>query len=184
MDNRTPLASHLMYAVFAAWLGFDMAVKAWTEKNLAVIGQPSDGLPYSVPFIRENWMALTHVKNTGGAWSILAGNVWFLALVAGAVTVFILAYERSLEAPRWWQAIGLGLLLGGSVGNFVDRIRFGAVTDMFDARWPGPDIHFVFVNLVHGQNWFPIYNIADIGIDVGIAILILGSMRIARSQVS
>ena len=170
-------------AVFAAWLGFDMAVKAWTEKNLAPVGEfSSQGLPCSMPFLKEGWMALTHVKNTGGAWSILAGNVWFLAFVAGAVTVFILAYERSLETPRWWQAVGLGLLLGGTVGNFVDRIRFGSVTDMFDMRWPGADIHLPFMNLVHGQNWFPIYNIADIGIDVGIAMLVLGSMRLGRIQ--
>ncbi|MEB3298563.1 MAG: signal peptidase II [Candidatus Sericytochromatia bacterium] len=181
VDNRTPLASHLMYAVFVAWLGFDMAVKAWTEKHLAVVGQPSEGLPYSIPFIKENWMALTHVKNTGGAWSILAGNVGFLALVAGVVVVFIMAHERSLAAPRWWQAVGLGLLLGGSVGNYVDRIRFAGVTDMFDMRWPGPDISWGFIQVVHGQNWFPIYNIADIGINIGIVMLVLGSMRQGRA---
>jgi len=165
--KKVPIASYITYAIFAAWLALDMWSKAWVENHLNYPGGARFDLPGSIPFLVPNYFALTHVKNTGGAWSILAGHVPVLALVAGIVAVFILAYERSLEKPTWWQSFGLGLLLAGTMGNFIDRVRFGHVTDMFDLQW-------------HGRNIFPIFNIADIGIDVGIVVLLLFSAIASR----
>lgn len=165
--KKVPFTSYLTYVIFVAWLALDMWTKAWVEGHLNFPGGARYDLPNSIPFLLPGYFALTHVKNTGGAWSVLAGHVPILALVAATVAVFILGYERNLERPTWWQATGLGLLLAGTLGNFIDRVRFGSVTDMFDAQW-------------HGRNWFPIFNIADIGIDVGIALLLIFSAFAGR----
>lgn len=165
--KKVPFTSYLTYAIFVGWLALDMWSKAWVESHLNYPGGARFDLPGSIPFLLPGYFALTHVKNTGGAWSVLAGHVPVLALVAAIVAVFILGYERHLERPTWWQAIGLGLLLAGTLGNFIDRVRFGSVTDMFDLQW-------------QGRNWFPIFNVADIGIDVGIGILLIFSALAGR----
>ncbi|MBI6546731.1 MAG: signal peptidase II [Cyanobacteria bacterium NC_groundwater_1444_Ag_S-0.65um_54_12] len=169
MDRRVPFSSYLMYVTCIAWLAFDMWVKAWVENHLNYPGGSHFELPMSIPFLVPGYFALTHVKNTGGAWSVLSGHVPVLAMVAGIVAIFILGYERRLARPSWWQGIGLGLLLGGTLGNFIDRVRFGHVTDMFDLQW-------------HGHNWFPIFNIADMGIDIGIGMLLIFSAIAARRR--
>jgi signal peptidase II len=143
--------------------------KAWVEGHLNAPGGSQFGLPTSTPFLVPGYFALTHVKNTGGAWSVLAGHVSVLAVVAAVVAVFILAYERHLEKPTWWQGTGLGLLLAGTLGNLVDRVRFGHVTDMFDLQW-------------QYRNIFPIFNVADIGIDVGIGILLVFAALAGRRE--
>lgn len=168
MERRVPTTSYVCYAVFVGWLALDMWTKAWVEAHLNSPMGTHYELPGSMPFLFPGYFALTHVKNTGGAWSVLAGHVPILALVAGLVAVFILSYERHLNRPTWWQGLGLGLLLAGTVGNFIDRVRFGSVTDMFDLQW-------------HGRNIFPIFNIADIGIDVGIGILLVFSAIAAQA---
>ncbi len=160
--KKVPVTTYVTYAVFVAWLALDMWSKAWVEGRLNFPGGTHFEFPTSMPFLVPGYFALTHVKNTGGAWSVLAGHVPVLALVAGVVAIFILGYERNLEKPTWWQALGLGLLLAGTLGNFIDRVRFGQVTDMFDLQW-------------NYRNIFPIFNIADIGIDVGIGILLVFS---------
>ena len=159
----------MTYIAFIGWLTLDMWVKAWVEGHLNPPGGLHFNLPNSIPFLAPGYFALTFVKNTGGAWSVLAGHVPVLALVAGVFAVIILSYERSLKDPAWWQSIGLGLVLAGAVGNFIDRVRFGAVTDMFDLEW-------------HGRNIFPIFNIADMGIDIGFAVLLLFSALASKRQ--
>ncbi|MBU6427453.1 MAG: signal peptidase II [Cyanobacteria bacterium REEB65] len=160
--SRVSISRYLTYIVFVSWLALDMGVKAWVEAHLNPPGGAHFELPMSQPFLFPGYLALTHVKNTGGAWSVLSGHVPVLALVAAIVAIFIMGYERSLKEPTWWQSVGLGLLLAGTLGNFIDRVRFGQVTDMFDLQW-------------HGRNIFPIFNIADMGIDIGIGMLLLFS---------
>lgn len=167
--KKVPFASYLAYLFFVGWMALDMWSKAWVEAHLNHSAGSRFDLPGSVAFIIPGYFALTHVKNTGGAWSVLSGHVPWLAMVAAVVAVFILGYERHLERPRIWQSIGLGLLLAGTVGNLVDRLRFGQVTDMFDLQW-------------HGRNIFPIFNVADIGIDVGIGILLIFGSIASRAS--
>lgn len=162
MRRTSSLYSYLTYSVFIGWLALDMWVKSWVESHLNSPYGPHFNLPNSIPFLVPGYFALTHVKNTGGAWSVLSGHVPILAMVAAVVAVVVLAYERNLKEPTWWQSVGLGLLLAGTLGNFIDRVRFGQVTDMFDLEW-------------HGRNIFPIFNIADMGIDIGIALLLIFS---------
>ena len=83
---------------------------------------------------------LTYLQNTGAAFSLFNQHTWVLALLSGVVSV-----------PKPIGMLSLALLLGGAVGNFIDRLLFGFVTDMFATT---------FMN-------FPVFNVADIGVVVG-----------------
>ncbi|TAN53755.1 MAG: lipoprotein signal peptidase [Methylococcaceae bacterium] len=106
---------------------------------------------------------LTYVRNTGAAFSLLgdAGGMqrWLfmgLALLASGVLARML---WQLEAGRYWQAVALSLLLGGAVGNLIDRIVYGYVIDFFD----------FYLGAWH----FAVFNVADSAITVGVAMLLI-----------
>lgn len=102
---------------------------------------------------------LHHVINKGGAFSILHGNVPLLATISVIVTLALIIYERRKPTLPIGQALALGILLGGTVGNLVDRVVFGQVTDFLD----------VYVGAYH----WPTFNVADIAINLGVAGLLL-----------
>lgn len=102
---------------------------------------------------------LTYVENKGASFGMLAGGLVsrvFLSLLAAAIAVFLTKWLASLH--RRVAAAGVALIIGGAVGNLVDRIRFGHVVDFLD-----------FSGL-----YFPwVFNIADAAINIGIALLAL-----------
>lgn len=164
MDN-TPkhqglkLVSMFVYAIIA--LIGDQLLKIWVVKNMT--------LHYpSIPLI-DGWFALTYTQNFGSAWSMLWGQTWLLIGIASAVALGILIYAIRLHDRTWVQMVGLGFLLGGAVGNLADRARLGYVVDMFDVQR-------------NGVNVFPIFNIADIAIDVGVAFLLLYTFLQGREE--
>lgn len=99
------------------------------------------------------------VRNAGAAFSLATGMTWVLTLVALAVVVGIARYARRLRSRGW--ALALGLVLGGALGNLVDRFF----------RGPGPlrghVVDFVSVG------WWPVFNVADSAICVGGAVLVI-----------
>ncbi len=107
---------------------------------------------------------LVLLHNTGAAWSFLAGasgwQRWFFILLALAVSVVIIIWLRHLpRAGHRWRAAALALVLGGALGNVIDRVRLGYVIDFIQ---------------VHYQNWYyPAFNVADSAITVGAVMLIL-----------
>jgi len=139
------------FAIALAALGLDQVVKHWVVGNL--------GVYESIPLI-PNLFAMTYVRNIGAAFSAFSGQVGGLSLIAGTVAIAIIVYMIRLKDRTALHAVSLGLLLGGTLGNFADRVRLGYVVDMFDLQW-------------NGQNIFPIFNIADISIDVGVGLLLL-----------
>lgn len=104
-------------------------------------------------------MTLTYVRNTGAAWSILEGKMIFFYIISILACGVILYFLFKAKQQNWWFYIGLGLLLGGTLGNFIDRMRLGYVVDM---------MHLNFIN-------FPIFNIADMALSVGLLGLIIDS---------
>ena len=96
-------------------------------------------------------MALTYVKNTGAAFSLFQEHTWLLTLLSGVVSVALVVALAKKILPHWWGMLSLALLLGGAVGNFLDRLLLGYVTDMFATT---------FMN-------FPVFNVADIGVVLG-----------------
>jgi signal peptidase II len=121
----------------------------------------------SVPLIPD-FFQLVHVRNTGAAFGIGANTESALMpflLNAGAITVFcvVVAYAfRAAVSDRLLQ-VGLHLILGGAIGNLIDRFRFGYVVDFLD----------FFV----GDHHWPAFNVADSAICVGIALLFLDMKR-------
>ncbi len=118
------------------------------------------------------WLNLVRVHNTGAAFSFLADasgwQRWFFVAVGGLAMVFIVAMLRSHSSQRLFS-FALACMLGGAVGNVLDRILHGYVID--------------FVDFHIGAWHFPAFNVADSAITVGAACLILDELlRVARSK--
>ncbi len=118
-------------------------------------------------------LELTLLYNTGAAFSFLAGasgwQRWFFIGLGAVVSIAILYWMRQLEARRHaLLAAGLALILGGALGNVIDRIWHGHVIDF---------IHF------HWKQWgFPAFNVADSAITIGAALLILDALLERRGK--
>ncbi|MEU4651183.1 signal peptidase II [Nocardia fluminea] len=111
----------------------------------------------SVPIIGD-FARFTLVRNPGAAFSMATGMTWLLTLIAAAVVIGVIRIGRTLRS-LWW-AIGLGMVLGGALGNLVDRLF----------RYPGPlqghVVDFVAVG------WWPVFNVADSAIVCGAILLV------------
>jgi signal peptidase II len=118
------------------------------------VGQSVDLIPWLAPVF-----SITHVTNTGVAFGMFQGlgSLFVIAHVVAAVAIVV--YSRRLPPGQWVLRLGLGLALGGAVGNLIDRVLHGYVVDFFDVNfWPLQD--------------FPVWNVADNSIVVGVALLI------------
>ena len=153
-DPRLRLAALVALTVLVV----DQVTKAIVERAMI----PNESIPL-LPFF-----ALTYVRNTGAAFGLLAAAPaglrlpLFLAvtLVAG---VALVAYLRRTPREQRWLVGALGGILGGAVGNLVCRVRYGEVIDFLDLHWG--DLHW------------PMFNVADTAISVGVAIVLLHTAR-------
>lgn len=117
------------------------------------------------------FLEFTQLHNTGAAFSFLAGasgwQRWFFIGLAIVVAVAILVWLRQIDPRRQRMlAIGLSLILGGALGNMIDRMWLGYVIDFIRFYWPGGD--------------FPAFNVADGAISVGAGLLILDAILEGR----
>ena len=107
----------------------------------------------SVPVIKGifHW---TYILNPGAAFGMFAGNRWLFVLIALVVVGGVWYFRKDIEEGGWWLQYGTALFVGGAIGNLIDRARQGLVIDFFDFRiWP-------------------VFNVADIGICVGVGMII------------
>ena len=149
-DNKW--LSFVVYIIAALLLGLDQCSKHFVSNNFT--------LGFSKPVI-DPWLYFTFVTNDGAAFSIFKGQMIWLSVVAIAVVIGIVIYERRLPPDRPVSLlISLGFLLGGALGNLIDRLRLGYVIDFLDLH-------------NQGHNIWPIFNVADISINVGVALLFL-----------
>lgn len=111
---------------------------------------------------------LTYVRNNGAAWSILSGNRVFLILITFIALFIIIKYIISDTNNKKIDNISYGLVLGGIIGNLIDRIFLGYVVDFFD--------FYIF-----GYN-YPVFNIADILIVVGVILLMVSYIRGEKNE--
>lgn len=109
---------------------------------------------------------LTYVRNTGAAWGILGGQNTSLTLLSLVMLLLMIMFRRSFLGDTWEHRLALGLMIGGIVGNLLDRVRLGWVTDFFDFY-------------VKGWHW-PAFNIADAAICTGVGIYILSAFWVAQ----
>jgi len=116
-----------------------------------------------------NW---TLMHNTGAAFSFLhdAGGWqrWFFAIIAIVVSIVIFLWIKRLQQHEKWQAIALALILGGAVGNVIDRIWLGYVVD--------------FIQVYYQQWYYPAFNVADSAIFIGVVMIIIDTVRESRSE--
>ena len=110
----------------------------------------------------KNFFYITNVKNTGGAFSIFNNSTVILAVVGIIVIVFLVNYLNYAKTSLF-EDICYGLLIGGVIGNLIDRILYSGVTDY---------LGFIIFNYS-----FPIFNLADIGIVVSIFLLVILEFR-------
>jgi len=111
----------------------------------------------------KNFFYFTYTVNTGAAWSFLAGVSWaqtfFKVLTAVALVFFILFYLYSIKKGYRWLRFSLILVIGGTIGNFIDRIINNGVID--------------FIGFKFGSYYFPIFNLADSFLCVGVIMLVI-----------
>lgn len=112
----------------------------------------------SIPIIEEVFH-LTYILNPGAAFGMFAHNRLFFIAIAVVVIGIIIWARREILASPWEVKAGCGLFLGGAIGNLIDRARQGLVIDFFDFRiWP-------------------VFNIADIAICIGVGLIIWNLMK-------
>ena len=131
----------------------DQLTKQWI-RSIFVYGE-------SRPVI-DGFFNLVYVRNDGAAWNILSGQSIILILISVVVLVLLIIYRRSFLQEQFSHRILLGLMVGGIVGNLIDRIRFGWVTDFLDFQF--------------GTYHYPSFNVADSAICIAVGLYIITNL--------
>lgn len=144
------------FGTAAVVVAVDQATKAWAER--ALLSDPSRSIQVIPGILR-----LHGAENTGAAFSLFPGSGAFIPLVVvAAVILIVIAVHKS---ENEWEAISLGLVLGGALGNLIDRFARGpGLVDGSVVDWIEP-------------SFFPTFNLADTAITVGVALLLILAMR-------
>jgi signal peptidase II len=169
VDGSGPPSYVFLVVVSVVSLVADVATKLWAEHTL-------DGYP-GIIHVWENHVAFILAKNPGGAWGLLhstSENVRrpFFLLVSAAAIAFIVTLYRKLQPRQRALKWGLPLVLGGALGNVYDRIRYGHVIDFID-------VHLMYKG--QDRHW-PTFNVADIAICVGVALMAIDMFTSRRPR--
>lgn len=158
--HEQPMHRNVFYGLSLFTLILDQAVKAWVRAGLPVGGSIA---------LWPGVFHLTHTRNTGMAFSLLEGKTAALVIAALVVIAGIVYAQRRVgEKIPPLLAWSLALPLGGAAGNLLDRLRFGYVTDLFDFR---------LIN-------FPVFNVADSAITIGIFLLAWRTLTLRDDEVA
>jgi signal peptidase II len=139
----------LCLLVIALISASDQLSKLWVRAHLA----PGESL------LLTDRLSFVNIENTGSAFGLLANQTFLIIIISIAGLLFILLFLHYLSAATTLSIVSISLIMGGAVGNLIDRIRFGCVTD------------FIYFRLWGDFHW-PAFNIADAAITVGIFVLI------------
>lgn len=113
--------------------------------------------------IIKNFFYLTYINNDGAAFNILVGKRIFLILIAVLVIVMLISYIKKNNIQNKLELVSISLIIGGSLGNLMDRVIRGYVIDFLDFK-------------IFNYN-FPIFNLADTFIVIGVILLLLKEIR-------
>ena len=124
-------------------------------------------LHYEIPVIGDA-VVITHIHNSGSAWGILSGKIALLLIITFIVTIGLFYIYHNIVNEDKYRILRCGIvaILGGALGNMIDRIRFGYVTDF---------IYFKIIN-------FPVFNVADIFVTVTIFVLLFVFIFVYKSE--
>ncbi|HBI1826430.1 TPA: signal peptidase II [Enterococcus faecalis] len=131
------------FLISALLVELDQWSKYLTVQNIS-LGETKEFIP--------GFLSLTHLRNTGAAWSLLEGKMIFFYVITVIVSVVIIYLLIKNYKKSIWYSVGLSFVLAGAIGNFIDRVRLGYVVDMLQTD---------FMN-------FPIFNVADSTLVVGV----------------
>ena len=151
----------------------------WLVVSLVIVGLDqwtkelaSAQLEYGRPVPILPLLNFTLQYNTGAAFSFLSEadgwQRWFFTAVAAVVSVFLVVWLSRLRQRQWLLALSLALILGGALGNLLDRLILGYVVD--------------FVSVHYADSYFPAFNVADAAISVGAALMILDTILQGRRE--
>ncbi len=137
----------------------DQMTKLWVDHLMSL---------YQSIAIVPNFVHLTYVRNTGAAFGFGAGarsslRISFFILVSTVAIGCIFYLLKNLRSEQTSLTVSLSLILGGAIGNLIDRLRLGEVIDFIDLHWY--DIHW------------PAFNIADSAITLGVCLLLIEMLR-------
>ena len=154
------------------WLGIALLVIVLDQGSKWLVRQ-SIALDSGVAV--TSFFNLVNIRNPGAAFSFLAGQPgwqrWFFTALGLGASAFI-AWLLRRNADKTLFSLGLACILGGALGNVIDRVIWGKVTDFLD----------VYITL-HGQQWhWPAFNLADSAITIGAALLIWDEIRRGRKS--
>lgn len=136
------------FLITALWVALDQWTKHWTVTNMT-LGQ-------TIPMM-ENVLHLTYLNNYGAAFSILQNKQVFLILFTAVAMIAMLVYMfTQRKKVSGLVLVSLALIVGGGIGNLIDRVVNGYVVDMIDFRL-----------------WSPVFNVADVGVTCGAILLVL-----------
>ncbi|WP_067728338.1 signal peptidase II [Oceanobacillus damuensis] len=141
------------YIIALIVIGFDQLTK-WVVVKEMELGEQIT--------IIENFFYLTSHRNTGAAWGILEGQMMFFYIITVIVVIGIIYYMQKYAKNDRLLAVGLSFILGGAIGNFIDRVFRQEVVDFAD---------FIIFNYN-----FPIFNVADSALTIGVIVVIIATI--------
>lgn len=141
----------LLLAATAAVLLLDVVSKLIVHNSLSLGGEP-------IPVL-GNLLRLVYVHNPSSAFGLFHGSRWFFIGVSAVSILVILSLALSGRYGSRWHQLAFGMILGGALGNLLDRIWLGVVID--------------FIEMGIGRHRWPVYNVADIGVTAGVVLLTL-----------
>ena len=157
LTDRNPLPGRhspmLWLAVAVLVIVLDWYSKQWASESLVLYRSQA----------LASWLNLTLAHNYGAAFSILSDaggwQRWLFTILAGVVTLVLLVWLFALKQGEWRTGLSLGLIIGGAVGNLIDRVRLGYVID--------------FIDVYYKNYHWPAFNVADSAITCGIVLMLM-----------
>lgn len=151
--------SILPILITALLVAIDQGTKLWALQSLKPIHNMT---------LVEGFMDLTFVENRGVAFGMFAGQRWFILLLTGAIVGVLVYYYRNMPCTKeyGWVRGALLLVLGGAIGNIIDRIFRGYVVDFFE---------FTFFE-------WPVFNVADIYVVAGVILLMFLILFVIKEE--
>lgn len=153
-ERASQRRSRLLWLVMIGLvIGLDQLSKYLAESMLSY-ARPVEILPV---------LNMTLHYNTGAAFSMLSDaggwQRWLFTAIAVGVSVYLLVWLMRLRREQWLLSMSLAMIVGGALGNLIDRLHLGHVVDFISVHW--------------GTSYFPTFNIADAAISVGAVLLVL-----------
>ncbi|SHF49917.1 signal peptidase II [Ornithinibacillus halophilus] len=143
----------LYYIIALIIIGIDQFTKWLVVKNMEL---------YEQIILIENFFSLTSHRNSGAAWGILQNQMVFFYIVTVIVIIGLVFYMQKYGKDSKLLALALSFILGGAIGNFIDRLLHQEVVDFFDF-------------IIFGYD-FPIFNIADSALVIGVGLVIIATI--------